>query len=104
SSLRSRKGSATLTLERPKPTDALKLDTRDLRIGKVEASTDGKNFTPTQFSLGVADKTLGAPLTVKFPAKATHVRIEYESSPNASGVQWLEPAQTAGKKQPYMFT
>src|ERR1041384_8141717 len=31
------KGSATLTLERLKPTDVLKLDTHDLPIGKVEA-------------------------------------------------------------------
>src|SRR5262249_9962823 len=38
------------------------------------------------------------------PPQATKVRIEYETSPNASGVQWLEPAQTAGKKHPYVFT
>ncbi len=98
------KGSATLTLERLKPTDVLKLDTRALKVSKVEASTDGKTFTPAQFSLGTEDKILGAPLTVQLPAQATHVRIEYESSSDASGVQWLEPAQTAGKKHPYMFT
>lgn len=99
------KGTSTLTVER-KQNDAntLKLDTRDLKIFKVEASGDGDDFTPAQFTLGEADKILGAPLTITLPANASKVRIEYESSPMASGVQWLEPAQTAGKKHPYMFT
>lgn len=99
------KGTSTLTIER-KQSDAkeLKLDTRELKIAKAEASTDGSNFTPTQFSLGETDKILGAPLTIQLPAQATKVRIEYESSPTASGVQWLEPSQTAGKKYPYVFT
>jgi leukotriene A-4 hydrolase/aminopeptidase len=99
------KGSSTLTIDRAQPgADTLKLDTRDLKIINVEASADGTGFTPAQFTLGAADKILGAPLTIQLPAQATKVRIEYETSPNASGVQWLEPAQTAGKKHPYVFT
>lgn len=97
-------GSATLTLEKTGATDTLKLDTRDLKISKVEASADGANFAPTQFQLGAADNILGAPLTVSLSAQATKIRVEYETAPSASGVQWLAPAQTAGKKQPYMFT
>lgn len=99
------KGTSTLTIER-RQNDAkeLKLDTRDLKIVKVEASSDGNTFSPTQFSLGEADKILGAPLSVQLPTQATKVRIDYETSPTASGVQWLEPAQTAGKKHPYVFT
>src|SRR5262245_55274406 len=99
------KGTSTLTVEHAQAgANTLKLDTRDLKIIKAEASTDGTNFTPAQFELGAADKILGAPLTVQLPPQATKVRIEYETSPNASGVQWLEPAQTAGKKYPYVFT
>ncbi len=99
------KGTATLTIERKQPdATALKLDTRELKIAKAEASTDGANFAPAQFTLGEADKILGAPLTITLPAQASKVRIEYESSPTASGVQWLEPPQTAGKKHPYVFT
>lgn len=99
------KGSATLTVER-KQADAteLKLDTRDLKVAKAEVSGDGKTFAATKFAVGQADKILGAPLTVELPAKATKVRIEYETSPTASGVQWLTPAQTAGKQYPYVFT
>jgi leukotriene-A4 hydrolase len=99
------KGSSTLTIERVKPdADSLKLDTRDLKIIKAETSNDGNSFAPAQFTLGAADKILGAPLAVQLPPRATKVYIEYETSPNASGVQWLEPAQTAGKKHPYVFT
>src|SRR5262245_56988714 len=99
------KGATTLTVERVKSdADSLKLDTRDLKVVKAETSNGGNSFAPAQFTLGAADKILGAPLTIQLPPQATKVRIEYETSPNASGVQWLEPAQTAGKKHPYVFT
>src|SRR5215510_10779346 len=99
------KGSSTLTIERIKSdADSLKLDTRDLKIIKAETSNDGNSFVPAQFTLGAADKILGAPLAIQLSPKATKIRIEYETSPNASGVQWLDPAQTAGKKHPYVFT
>lgn len=99
------KGTSTLTVERAGVNDSpLKLDTRDLKIIQVEAADDGVNFTPTQYQLGEADKILGTPLTIQLPVRATKVRIQYESTPQASGVQWLEPAQTAGKKSPYVFT
>ncbi|MEO6724335.1 MAG: M1 family metallopeptidase, partial [Blastocatellia bacterium] len=102
------KGTSTLTIERRQPeggnADKLILDTRDLKIVKAETSSDDSSFTPTRFTLGVVDKILGAPLTIQLPAQTTKVRIEYESSPTASGVQWLDSAQTAGKQHPYVFT
>ena len=80
------------------------LDTRDLNIEKVETSTSGINYDQTQFKLGEADKILGAPLTVTMPSGTKFVRVHYSTSPTASGLQWLEPAQTAGKKTPFMFS
>ena len=98
------KGSATLTIERISQTEAIILDTRDLKIDKVETSADGARFEDGTFQLGDNDKILGAPLTIPLPAKATRVRIHYSTSPGASGLQWLEPAQTSGKKNPFLFT
>jgi leukotriene-A4 hydrolase len=98
------RGAATLTLERADRNEALVLDTRDLKIEKTETSADGKNFRPTEFRLGASDKILGAPLTIQLPPDAKFARVYYETSPGASGLQWLAPEQTAGKKSPYMFS
>ena len=101
-------GSATLTIERTPPIDAraniLSLDTRDLKIEKAEISANGKTFQAAEFNLGNADKILGASLNIKISSDTKFVRVFYSTSPNASGLQWLSPAQTAGKKQPFMFS
>ncbi len=79
------------------------LDTRDLKIEAVEL--DGKQL---EYRIGEAKPILGAPLAIqlpaKLPAKSMTVRVKYETSPQASGLQWLEPSQTAGKKQPYLYS
>jgi leukotriene-A4 hydrolase len=100
------RGTATLGFERLAQGSRapLVLDTRALVISKVEASGDGKTFTETQFALGPTDAVLGAPLTIQLPADADRVRINYETSPGASGLQWLDPQQTAGKRYPFIFT
>ncbi|HJU83323.1 MAG TPA: M1 family metallopeptidase [Holophagaceae bacterium] len=98
-------GAVTLRLSRIKPgADTVVLDTRDLAIGKAEASADGKTWTPTTFKLGDTDKVLGAPLRVSLPKGATRLRIHYRTTPGAGGLQWLEPAMTAGKKLPFLFS
>ena len=98
------KGTVTLTIERTSQTEPLILDTRDLKIETVETSVNGLNYTPATFNVGTSDKFLGAPLTIPLPARATRVRVQYSTSPGASGLQWLTPTQTAGKKEPFMFT
>src|SRR5687767_11700247 len=97
------KGSATLTVERSSRTEPLILDTRDLKIEKVETSA-GTAYSAGTFTVGASDKILGSSLTIPLPAGANRVRIHYSTSPCASGLQWLGPAQTAGKKDPFMFT
>jgi leukotriene-A4 hydrolase len=98
------KGTAVLTVERMSPTAPLILDTRNLNIEKVETSSNGASYSPTTFTIGSSDKILGAPLTIPLPNRANRVRIYYSTAPEASGLQWLEPTQTAGKKYPFVFT
>src|SRR5215213_8573995 len=100
------KGTAVLSLDRPASGDnfPLVLDTRELNISRAEASADGKSYADAKFSMGKSDPILGAPLTVELPVKATRVRITYSTSPGASGLQWLDPQQTGGKKYPFMFS
>ena len=97
-------GSAVLTVSRVTP-DAgrLVLDTNDLEIAAIEAET-GDSWTATTFSLGSDDPNLGARLEIALPADAKKVRIAYRTSPGAEGLQWLEPAQTAGGRHPFMYS
>jgi leukotriene A-4 hydrolase/aminopeptidase len=98
-------GTATLHIERVREeASVVRLDTRGLSIATVELSDDGRDWRETPFRLGTADSILGAALEVTLSRTATQVRVAYTTSPGASGVQWLEPAQTAGKVHPFMFT
>jgi leukotriene-A4 hydrolase len=99
-------GSADLLLERPAGGRAtrLVLDTRDLDVQKVETSTDGAVWSDAAFSLAPADKILGSALTVTLPEGATRARVTYATRPQASALQWLDPEQTAARKDPFLFT
>jgi len=99
------KGYAELLVQRQGNTiGPLILDTRNLKIIRVQSSGDGSLYLPAKFTVGPADPILGAPLTIEVSRIVQRVQIEYETSPEASGLQWMEPEQTAGKKHPFMFT
>jgi leukotriene A-4 hydrolase/aminopeptidase len=100
------KGTAVLSIERvgSSKNAPLILDTRNLSITKVETSANGTNYSETKFTVGKVDPILGAPLTIELPENATRVRVAYSTGQGASGLQWLEPSQTADKKHPFMFT
>src|SRR5689334_17313393 len=98
------KGTATLSLEQT-ASAPLVLDTRALKVSSVEASKNGgTQFTKADFKIGATDPILGAPLTITVPRGVTHVRIAYETAPEATALQWLTPEQTAGKKAPFLYT
>jgi aminopeptidase N len=98
-------GTATLSVERVSAgAGALILDTRSLDIAKAEDSADGQTWAETKFDLKPPDKILGAPLVVLLHPKADRVRLTYTTRPEASGLQWLEPSMTAGRRHPYLFS
>jgi leukotriene A-4 hydrolase/aminopeptidase len=101
---KSLEGTATLVLKRENAGADLVLDTRDLNIATVEASGPSGEFASTDFELGPSNPILGAPLTITLSPDTERVRVHYSTNPGASGLQWLGPAQTAGKKQPFLFT
>jgi len=92
-------GRATLRLAAPAG-GPLDLDTRDLTIEAVR-DADGSDLV---WELGETDPVLGTPLRVDLPPGAESFSVEYATSPEASALQWLEPAQTAGGKHPYLFS
>lgn len=100
------RGTATLKVERTsrERKQPLVLDTRGLKIENVDSSVDGKAFVQADFKLGNADPLLGQALTIQIPEAVQVVRIKYATGPNAAALQWLSPAQTAGKKLSLLFT
>lgn len=92
-------GDVTLALRAP-GAGTLDLDTRDLAIDAVHDQAG----RPLPFVLHAAEPILGARLAIELPTGTTEVRIRYRTSPDASALQWLEPAQTAGKRQPFLFS
>ena len=99
------RGSAMLSFERLDADDGtLVVDTRDLAIEGVEAWSPNGGFEATTYVLGNTDPILGAPLRIVLTPAATRVRVTYRTSPEASALQWLGAAQTAGGQHPFLFT
>ncbi len=98
-------GVATLKLDWKNPkAPALVLDTRELKIASVDAVDANGKTRALKYALAPADKELGSKLTIEAPQHPAQVRIAYVTSPDASGLQWLPPAQTADKQAPFMFS
>ena len=79
------------------------LDTNDLNISTIEARVNGA-WRQTTYSVGEDDPILGAPLEVSLAGKPDRLRVTYSTSPEAEGLQWLSPEQTAGKTHPFLFS
>jgi len=98
-------GTATYKLDwKDKQATQLVLDTRALTIEKVEGDDGKGGWAPLQFALAPEDQIFGSKLTIEAPARNAQVRVVYHTSPKASGLQWLEPSMTEGKKLPFMFS
>ncbi|MFN2370824.1 MAG: M1 family metallopeptidase, partial [Candidatus Krumholzibacteriia bacterium] len=78
----------------------LDLDTRDLEITGVT----GPDGSPLPHKLDARDSILGAKLQVQLPAGTDSLTVAFVTSPEASALQWLEPAMTAGGQHPYLFS
>ena len=68
-----------------------------------------KNRVPLLFRLGEEKQPFGAPLEIHLDQEAKEgtklfVEIVYQTSPSASGLQWVAPEFTEGKKHWYLFS
>ena len=83
-------------------------DTRDLKIHSVLLSS---SQSPLEYKLGDSSEALGTPLLISLPSSLSlqpeeefKITIHYSTSKESVGIKWLDPQQTEGKKQPYLFT
>ena len=93
-------GTATLDLDRRPNAREIVLDDGGLEI---ESITDASKH-PLPFKVGAKDPELGSPLTIALQPDTKRLVITYKSAPDSSALQWLTPEQTAGKKQPFLFS
>ena len=96
-------GSVVHKFERQPGSSQLVLDTRNLRIVSVEQGHKG-SWSPAEYQMGETHAALGTPMSIQLNREATEVRINYASDPGAAGLDWLAPEQTAGKRDPFLYT
>lgn len=114
-------GSAAMSIDRVDPKAPLILDSKGLEILGVEVASaqlkPGAEGVPalalsenpiewrkTEHKLGAQDPMLGRALKIQLPEKANLVRVRYATTEKASGLQWLNPSQTAGKTHPFLYS
>jgi leukotriene-A4 hydrolase len=97
-------GTVELQLRRLTGAPELVLDTRDLDILSVETDAEHGLWSAAAFSVGARDAILGSPLKITMAPTADRVRIKYTTRPEASGLQWVTPEQTAGRKHPFLYS
>jgi aminopeptidase N len=78
----------------------LDLDTKGLEIHSVE----GEDEEEIPFELAEEEPVLGRRLRLDLPPGTRRVTVEYSTSPDAIGLQWLDPAQTEGQHHPFLFS
>ena len=109
-------GHATLTLNRAEligdsSRQRLILDTWQLDIRDVNRVEANGQLEPLSWRLGETPLDakgqprdyLGQPLIIALPDDVNQVRIDYASSPEAFGLQWLDNAQTSSG-QPFLYS
>ncbi len=92
-------GSAKIDIKVFEHSKEIILDSRNLNIEKV--MVDEK---PATFILSPEVQYLGQALHIPVEMNSKTITVFYSTSPDAAALQWLTPQQTAGGKQPFMFT
>lgn len=94
-------GEAIYTLDSNRNSDTIYFDTKDLIIEEVKDVIAQKELA---FQLFSSDPVLGAALEIVLNKQSTTISIKYKTTEKAAALQWLSPAQTAGKKHPFLYT
>ncbi|WP_205481268.1 M1 family metallopeptidase [Sphingomonas arenae] len=93
-------GTATLDIERRPDAREIVLDSKGYEVSRVTDSSG----RPLDYRFGARDENLGSPFIIQLRPDTKRLVITYTSAPDAEALQWLTPAQTAGKQQPFLFS
>ncbi|KAH9258460.1 leukotriene A-4 hydrolase/aminopeptidase [Batrachochytrium salamandrivorans] len=91
---------------RNEPCLELVLDTRDLIVFACqERGLPHQPFQIADFSLSAPPHAIfGSALRIQLQPTTTVVRVQFSTTPQSSALQWLSPAQTTGKRHPFLFS
>ncbi|MEX2336307.1 MAG: M1 family metallopeptidase [Fulvivirga sp.] len=92
---------ATLTIENAATVEKLMLDSKGLNIDSI---TIGEEEREANFEVGKKDEVMGSAIAISITPDVKKVNIYYSTSPEAEALQWLNPVQTAGKEELFLFT
>lgn len=92
-----------------KSSTRLTLDTRGLKINDVAWINDDNKEIQLKFNMGESHSVYGQALNIDLTNEIMqktkfNVKVSYETTPECTACQWLEPSQTEGKKYPYFYT
>ena len=93
-------GKALIEFERRPGASKLILDTKDLHIHEIR---DG-NGEQADYTLREEDPILGTALEIPVGESGNRITVSYTTGSGAEALQWLSPAQTADKTDPFLFT
>lgn len=93
-------GAAHWDFEQVQKSNSIVFDTKDLTIDSVILD-DGSRAA---FTTGKDDEILGSALRVPLHPESKALTIYYQTGTHPIALQWLEPAQTFGKKTPFLYT
>ncbi|XP_070532261.1 aminopeptidase B-like [Ptychodera flava] len=94
---------ATLDIVISKDCNEVNLDTHTLKIRQITQKPSGKSLEFEIKPFAKYGSILNIPLKCK-AGETFQLEIQYTVTHDAPGIDWLAPAQTVGKKLPYMYT
>lgn len=93
-------GWATYDIETAADAKKIVFDVHGLEILKVKVD----EVEVTDWWVGPEKEFMGQALEVNIAPSTKKVSVEYATTDKAEALQWLNPQQTAGKEQPFLFT
>ncbi len=93
-------GTASWKIKKEEEAGQIVFDTKWLEIKGV---TDQEGNV-LEFELGDDQEYMGSSLKIMINESTQIVKIDYQTSPKATALQWLSPEQTLEKNSPFLFT
>ncbi|TAE74207.1 MAG: M1 family peptidase [Bacteroidetes bacterium] len=94
-------GKAIIDIKNAENAKEFWFDSKSLQIEKI---TLDENETTTTFKINETKPHVGAGVQVNIKPETKKINVYYKTDKTAAALQWLSPTQTAGKKNPFLFT